>query len=393
MSFSAEIAESETISLRTDVITADGIPISGWTEMVLQSNGNYIFRGGMRATGFPSYHYGLQVFIKAANGIVLTAFHSGNIFGTDTPGQRDNSWEEQLHSPVISALWPSIRNQPIIQYQFNANISGVTGTVWDVTKAGLEIVVGFMVGGVIGAGIVLGSELTSATGIPTPPGLVAGIAVVGGAVVIFGPGIIVPATVVGAVVGTAIELSIKSRPIREDEKAFARLVFGDTLDAMFSANKVWVTNLSHDGGRKYTIPNLDGSVLLNLDDAYDDPMHKVEVGMDYSQPGSVFVHELTHACQIAANKFVPGMVCNTPGTYDYHSGNNESDRLTDKQWTQRTWTDDFTREQQAHIVDDWYGAHCGSFNRLQELADNLNSPEALQDPAFLFVTKCRAGIF
>jgi hypothetical protein len=135
------------------------------------------------------------------------------VYGTDTPGDRNDSWEENLNSPVLSAYWLSVRNNPVIQYQLNADIGGITGTIWDVVKDGLEVFVGFMVGGVVGAGIVLGNELASAVGLPVPPGVVAGIAVVGGAVIIFGPGAVIPATVVGAIAGTAIELSIKSRLI------------------------------------------------------------------------------------------------------------------------------------------------------------------------------------
>ena len=393
MNFSVVIEEPETITLHADVVTDDGIPLGGWVEMILQSNGNYTFHGSMEASGFPSYNYGLQVFIKAADGIILTAFHSGSVYGFDTPGDRNNSWEENLNSPVLSAYWLSVRNNPVIQYQLNADIGGVTGTIWDVVKDGLEVFVGFMVGGIVGAGIVLGSELASAAGIPVPPGVVAGVAVVGGSVVIFGPGAVIPATVVGAIAGTAIELAIKTRLIRDDEKDFARHLFGNTLDEKFNENKVWITNLSHDGGHKFTIPNLDGSILLNLDDAYDDPVHHPGNDSEYSQPGSVFAHELTHACQIAVNKFIPGMICNAPGTYNYHAGDSESQRLDNIQWSKLSWENDFTREQQAHIVDDWYGAFCGSFATLDELNNNLNSQGALTDPAFLFITKCRAGIF
>src|SRR5262249_26357887 len=43
-------------------------------------------------------------------------------------------------------------------------------------------------------------------------------------------------------------------------------------------------------------------------------------------------------------------------TYSYHSGLQEDDRINvDKSWSTHSWTD-FTREQQAHIVDDSYGA-------------------------------------
>ena len=49
----------------------------------------------------------------------------------------------------------------------------------------------------------------------------------------------------------------------------ASTVFGDTLPPR---ERIFVTNLSHGGGHKYTWPNLDGSILLNLDDAFNDPM-------------------------------------------------------------------------------------------------------------------------
>ena len=171
-----------------------------------------------------------------------------------------------------------------------------------------------------------------------------------------------------------------------------------------------ITNLSHDGGTKFTIPTVvDELILVNLgDEAFENPMNYTKADSDYTQPGSVFIHELTHACQIAANKFVPGMICNGSGTYTYHTPDGEANRLTNTQWASLPWTD-FTREQQAHIVDDWYGAFCFKmvrvnqdgfwkeekqfFTSLDDLTNDLNSPEALSDPAFHFITQCRAGIF
>lgn len=390
-----KLEQPETLTVRTDVITPDGFPLGGHVEMTLSSNGNYSFRGNMRATGFTSYHFGLQVFVKAADGVILTAFHSGKVFGFDTPGDRDNTWEENLTAPVIADRWLSIRNNPRIEYEVHADIGGVLGTFWDIIKIGIKTLVAYAVTGPTGAILVLGNEFGAAVGLPTPQGLVAGIVVAEGIILIFGTYVIVAAVVVGAAAGIALELVIKNRLLREEEKEFARLIFGNVLDQKFREEKVWITNLSHDGGRKYTFPSIDGSILLNMNDAYDDPIHYVDpkVGSDYSQPGSVFVHELAHACQIAANKFVPGMICTGSGTYTYHAGSAESDRKTDKSWTTRSWTDQFTREQQAHLIDDWYGANCKAFSSMQELSVNLNSPTALQDLAFPFISKCRAGIF
>jgi hypothetical protein len=60
-------------------------------------------------------------------------------------------------------------------------------------------------------------------------------------------------------------------------------------------------------------------------------------------------------------------------TYDYRTG--------DANWGDRSWTS-FSNEQQAHIVDDWYGSFVG----------RLNSVDAQRDPAFRFIRdNIRAG--
>ena len=163
----------------------------------------------------------------------------------------------------------------------------------------------------------------------------------------------------------------------EEERRFAAAVFGDKLPF----DRITLTNLSHGGGRKYVIPSLDGSILVNLDDAYDHPTTYSKARSDYTQPGSVFIHELTHAWQIANTSFLPGLICDQSNNYDYHSGAGESGRLVDRSWSTRPWNS-FNLEQQAHIVDDWYGAFHTS----------LDSVEALNDPAFRFISNnIRAG--
>jgi hypothetical protein len=377
-SINAIISKLEIITLTKDIVTNDGIPLGGQVTITLQSNGSYTFKGFMRATGFPSYHYRLQCFVRTTSGLVIAAQNTGSVFGTDTPGDRQHSWEEKQLSPVLKTQWNSIRDRPTLEYRLDANISGVIGTAWDVLKTLAEAIVANIVLGPAGLVIVIGSELGSAIGIKTPPGLFAGVIVVGGSVLIFGPGIILPALVAGIAVGAVVESDIKHRSMTQSEIEFAAKVFSDTLPI----KRIILTNLSHDGGREYTIPNLDGSILVNLNNAYDNPMSFEKSGNEYSQPGSVFIHELTHAWQIANTSFIPGLICGAGSSnYSYHTGNEESDRLQDRQWSQKSWSE-FNLEQQAHIVDDWYGAY----------NNDLNSPAALNDPAFHFIQdNIRAG--
>jgi hypothetical protein len=373
-SIRAIIKEIEVILLDVDIVTGPGVPLGGHATIMLRSDGSYTFKGHMRATGLISYNYRLQCFVHAVNGLIIAAQNTGSVFGSDSPfsGDREHSWEEKQSNLVLREQWNSIRNHPTLQYSLNAEIGGILGTAWDLLKTFTEAIVAKALLGPAGVIVVIGSELGAAAGIRTPPGVLAGVIVFGGSVLVFGPGVILPAFVSGVVVGAVVESDIKHRSMTPVEIEFATKVFFNTLPI----NRIILTNLSHDG-RKYTIPSLDGTILVNLDNAYDDPINFKDMNSnsDYSQPGSVFIHELVHAWQIANTSFMPGLICGAGSSnYGYHIGESEAERLTNQQWSQQSWSE-FNLEQQAHIVDDWYGAYFL----------DLNSPGALNDPAFHFI--------
>jgi hypothetical protein len=370
-SLSTIITGLETLTLRTPIVTPDGFPLGGEVEITLRSDGSYTFKGHMRATGFSSYDYRLQCFVRAANGVVIAAQNAGEVFGTDTPGARQHNWDENLSSLVIREQWNSIRNRPTLEYHLDAEIGSLLSTAWDVLKTVASAIVANALLGTTGLVILIGRELAVAAGIQIPiGGALAGVIVTGGSVLVLGPGVILPAIVAGIAVGAAVESDIKRRPMTEPEIKFAARVFFDTLPI----DRILLTNLSHDGGRQYVIPSIDGwTILVNMGDAYDKPSEYGKPG-EYSQPGSVFIHELVHAWQIAHTSFLPGLICQLSDNYTYHNKGSEKDRLRDLTWFTRPWSE-FNLEQQAHIIDDWYGAHY----------DDLNSVAALNDPAFRFV--------
>ena len=168
------------------------------------------------------------------------------------------------------------------------------------------------------------------------------------------------------------------------EREFADRVFKGSMDY----DKVVLTNLSHDNGRKFTIPSIGKAILVNLNDAFDDPVHYKEAAdSDYPEPGAVFIHELTHAWQIANNSFL-GVICGMDSNYEYFDARGRSG---DTAWPQRSFGT-FNNEQQAHIVDDWYGMHLvrapdGSFlSDAQGLPmTDFDGSTAIQDPAYRFI--------
>jgi hypothetical protein len=204
------------------------------------------------------------------------------------------------------------------------------------------------------------------------PDILAGIVVAGGVFLIVGPFGLVPAIIAGA--ATASLLDVRHRSLHPWERAFADKVFGGSLDY----NRIIVTNLTRDGGRKFTMPSIGNTIFLNMGEAaFDDPMNYADTG-SYPIKGEVFIHELAHAWQISHNSIID-VVCGLSDTYTYYMGTN---RKGDLSWQGRAWNG-FNNEQQATIVNEWYRIYNA----------DLNSFDAINDPAFRFIRdNIRAGI-
>jgi len=97
---------------------------------------------------------------------------------------------------------------------------------------------------------------------------------------------------------------ISHRQITSEEYRFAVAVFGNTLPPK---DKLYLTNLSHGGGHAFTWPNLDHSVVLNLDKAFENLM--AITNGSYPTCGQLFIHEMAHAWQIQTKSFTLGLLC------------------------------------------------------------------------------------
>ena len=203
-----------------------------------------------------------------------------------------------------------------------------------------------------------------------------GLLAIGDKTMILGPNGLIPAIYFGLI-------GASHRPMRDYERVFADRVFSGSVDW----NRVTITNLANaDTHQKFTIPSFGGSILVNMGQAFDDPVRYVQhlddpyAPNDYPQPGSVFIHEVTHAWQIAHNSIF-GVICGVSDDYFYGA---------DSLWYSRPWSS-FNNEKQAHIVDDWYGKNVKKdangyiFDADGIPVTNLESFDAMNDPAFHFI--------
>jgi hypothetical protein len=208
------------------------------------------------------------------------------------------------------------------------------------------------------------------------PGGLVGVLVAGGVAWLFGPAAIIASLAAGVAAGAITDAAIRHRQLTDDEYRFASIVFANTLPPR---ERIYVTNLSSGGGRSYTWPNVDQSVLLNINLAFDDPTGYTD--SHYSVAGQLLIHELTHAWQVRALSFVPGMICQRVTM--------TSSYIPDPSLA---WTD-LGLEQQGATVDGWFNRNALGWTNLDDLAAKLASPTATQDAAFKHIAnQIRLGL-
>jgi hypothetical protein len=371
------------ISFHQEITTPPGTALSGTVDLTLFSDGRYSFKVDMHDSGADPYTFRVRCAITTPGGIILLFQASGHTdgrlssFGTI---HRDFHHREESTHELIQPNWLDIRAGSMSVGKSYED-AGLLSTVEDIAKD----LLGFLVADVtFGAGLALviavSAEVSKAAGANfVGPGGLVGVAVAGGVVWTFGPSAIIAAVVAGVAAGAVTEALIRHRQLRQDEYDFAREVFGDTLPPI---EQIFVTNLANTGGRKFTWPNVDGNILLNLGDgdSFDNPMGHVEgknmtPGEAYTTQGQVLIHELTHAWQIARFNFVPGLVCRrVSGGANYTPGPSDGD-----------WSSDFGSEQQAAVVDHWFGKYGRGWTSIADLREKLRTQDAMKNEYFHYI--------
>jgi len=179
-----------------------------------------------------------------------------------------------------------------------------------------------------------------------------GVAESAGQLYLWTNGAFIPVVVAGS---AAANVLIKHRRLTAKEIDFARRVFADKIPY----ERVVLTNLHSNNDRAFTIPNVDGDILVNLGPVYGHPLSfpkddaERNKASNYPTPGQVFIHEMTHAWQIANSKFLPGLICDgiinqTRYTVLKQQGIYDPGKDFTKKWSS------FNLEQQGTVVDSWF---------------------------------------
>lgn len=343
----------EPIVFDEPLVTPDGVALGGHHTITLEHDGHFRHQGHMRATGFPSFTFGVRTVLSNDAGVPAVLAANGRVHGTNEPGDRESAWDQSGQNGLIALHWAQMKvARPQTAIDRDADFFGAVGDVLSFVGG---LAAGGIVGGPAGVCIVLGVHAAELAGIDQHLGTagLVGVVVAGGVLVVLGPGAIVPAIAAGAVAGTAVDLSIKHRPMTGPERDFGARVFGPTLPI----DRIVLTNLLGIGRKAFTMPSIGNAILVNLGAGFDNPVGWAGFGdpnlPQQRAPGQLFIHELVHAWQIATETFLPGWICEEipavlTGAYQYGPAGPA--------------LSEFNPEQRAKIVDEWFA---GSGNQLK----------------------------
>ena len=366
----------EPIVFDEPLITPDGVALGGHHTITIQRDGRFRHEGHMRATGFPSFTFGVRTLIVNDAGVPLLIGAGGRVHGFNEPGDRESTWDEADHNDLIALHWDAIkRARADTSIDRETDIFGAFG---DVASFVASLAVGAVFAGPAGVCIVLGAHAANAVGLDEDlaVGGLPGLAVTGGVLLVFGPSAIIPALVAGAAVGVAFELALKHRPMTVPEREFAAKVFGRTLPV----DRIRLTNLLGIGRRPFTVPTVGDTILVNLGEGFADPINYAGLGdpddPSRQAPGQLFIHELAHAWQIETATFLPGLICEAISASSTTLG---GDMAIYRYGDAGPNLSDFNPEQRAGIVDDWYA---GSGQRQDRFTASLESDD---NPYFRYI--------
>lgn len=112
-----------------------GVPVGGWANLTIFSNGAYNFSGHFHVSGAPSYNTAIVWAVKSKDGKDSTVYlftHSGRVHGTFESGSRDDDWNISGTNPAIAAGWTALTEQ--WSYRSRAQVNLAIGPLIDQVK-------------------------------------------------------------------------------------------------------------------------------------------------------------------------------------------------------------------------------------------------------------------
>jgi hypothetical protein len=326
---------SDTIKRVAHVSTGRlDVQIDAWVDVTLRPDGTVRFQGYASGGGtLPSdkIEFTISVVIQTPNkNISIAMKHSDYLVYV----RRTAQWDESYQNPLIAAHFDQIQNCwiQVADSHKGSTVEVVRRIFTEILEQALVSTIGpVVISSGVGLIIYLGVELGSL--------VVAFARVASGVLWLAGP----TGTFYAIIAEGIAALGSRTREVSQAEYDFANQVFAGSLPPR---DHLILTDTLGGGNTAFTFPRYDGKITLNMGPAgFDDPLslaHRIR--------GDVFIHELVHAWQIYHTIYAAWLadvlatrICQATGGDPYEYG------------PAGPPFGDFNIEQQAQIVQDWFG--------------------------------------
>src|SRR5512132_2417904 len=98
----------EPIVIDEPLVTPDGVALGGHHTISLERTGRCRHEGHMRATGFPSFRFGVRTVVAGAGTPFVTAA-SGEVHGSNEPGDRESLFDQSEVNSGVELYWASLK--------------------------------------------------------------------------------------------------------------------------------------------------------------------------------------------------------------------------------------------------------------------------------------------
>ncbi|MFD9662877.1 hypothetical protein ACFWAY_14820 [Rhodococcus sp. NPDC059968] len=112
LSPTAEVLGFTRIGGSGRIVFGGGVPVGGWTQMVVFPDGSYNYSGHLHVSGATSYTVSIAWMLTTGSGhpsFVMPA--KGRLHGTFEPGSRDFDWNRSGTNPALRNAWPIFNAQ------------------------------------------------------------------------------------------------------------------------------------------------------------------------------------------------------------------------------------------------------------------------------------------
>ncbi|MFC0449789.1 hypothetical protein [Rhodococcus jostii] len=136
LSPTAEVQGFTRIGGTGRIVFGGGVPVGGWTQMVVFPDGSYNYSGHLHVSGATSYTVSVAWVLTTGSGhpsFVMPA--KGRVHGTFEPGSRDFDWNRSGTNPALRNAWP-IFNAQGYRWRWSAAANlDITPLVDNISKA------------------------------------------------------------------------------------------------------------------------------------------------------------------------------------------------------------------------------------------------------------------